>query len=298
MINDFHHGLLGVDYRETTRIDHVTLLTFQSIARLARHVITEFIARQPKVNTEEYNYSEERAGIVLIPLAPKYWIGKVESLHATSGRKRLEGFLNQLAVYLLQEPNAELTDLRDVLAKVEEILPKMKKQQRLPFIALYYIFNGIVPHDHQSHNLPKIQKRYGLEIKDPSVEALLVHLVLGDRPKWTLEEHKKVHDNYFRNRDKKSGMKISRTLEAGLFLELAERYRIAGNMNRASELVSFAVENHPGNAALYELEQTFEAETALDWRCVLLPKPETIGAERGKCRIAPATTQSGTDAQL
>ena len=75
-------------------------------------------------------------------------------------------------------------------------------------------------------------------------------------------------------------MKISRTLEAGLVLELAERYRIAGNMNRASELVSFAVENHPGNAALYELEQTFEAETALDWRCVLLPKPETIGADR------------------
>ena len=265
---------LGVDYRETTRIDHVTLLTFQGIARLARHVITEFIARQPKVKTEEYNYSGERAGIVQVPLAPKYWIGQVESLYATSGRKRLEGFLNQLAVFLLQEPNAELTDLRNVLAKVEEILPKMKKQQRLPFIALYYIFNGIVPHDHQSHNLPKIQKRYGLEIKDPSVEALLVHLVLGDRPKWTLEEHKKVHDNYFRNRDKKSGMKILRTLEAALSLELAERYRIVGDTNPASELVSFAVENHPGNAALYELEQTFEPETALDWRCVLLPKPE------------------------
>ena len=271
---------LGVDYRETTRIDHVTLLTFQGIARLARHVITEFIAREPKVKTEEYDYSEERAGIVQVPLAPKYWVGQVESLHATSGRKRLEGFLSQLTVYLLQEPNAELTDLRNVLAKVEELLPKMKKQQRLPFIALYYIFNGVVPHDHQSHNLSKIQKRYGLEIKGPSVEALLVHLVLGDRPNWTLEEHQKVHDNHFRNRDKKSGVKISRTLEAGLSLELAERYRIADDMNHASELVSSAVENHPGNVTLFELEQTFKPETALDWRCVLLPKPETIDADR------------------
>ena len=84
----FHHG-------ETFSVDRVTMLTFQGMTRLARHVITGFIKRQPKVATEVYDYRRERAGIIEVAPAPKYWIGRSEGLVVSSGQDRLEGFLNQ-----------------------------------------------------------------------------------------------------------------------------------------------------------------------------------------------------------
>ena len=73
------------------------LLTFQGLARLARHVITTFIQRQPKAAREEYDYSQERAGILQMQMAPQYWIGDITDLDRDSGRERLEGFLKQVS---------------------------------------------------------------------------------------------------------------------------------------------------------------------------------------------------------
>ena len=260
-------GLASADTIQTT--DGVTLLTLQGLSRLARHVITEFIARQPKVETEKYDYSNERLGIVRVPLAPQYWIGKAGNLKPSSGRKRLESFLQQV-VTRLQKPNGVITDMGDVLTEVEKMLPKMKAAQRRPFLALYRVYNGLVPPSHQLQYLPKVQKQYKTESEGASVEAMLANLVLGTDPGWTLKEHRTVHDAYFDNRDKKSGLKVPRILEAGLSLELAERYRAANDPEYASELITFAVENCPGHAALYKLEEAFDSKAPISWRNVVL----------------------------
>jgi hypothetical protein len=100
---------------------------------------------------------------------------------------------------------------------------------------------------------------------------MLVHLIFGAVPEWPVPEHEKIHDAYFRRRDKKNGLKISRTLEVGLSLVLAERHRAAGYAERARELVAFAVENHPGHTPLRALERAFDPEKPIDWREVVLP---------------------------
>ena len=48
---------------DTVQVEGRTLFTFQGIARLARHVIFEFVDRQPKLQKEQYDYSGERYGI-------------------------------------------------------------------------------------------------------------------------------------------------------------------------------------------------------------------------------------------
>ena len=68
------------------------LLTFQGLARLARHVITTFIQRQPKAAREEYDYSQERAGILEAEMAPKYWIGDVAGLDRDSDENAWKAF--------------------------------------------------------------------------------------------------------------------------------------------------------------------------------------------------------------
>ena len=265
---------LGASYTETTRINRVTHLTFQGMTRLVRHVITEFIKRQPKVEKEVYDYRSELAVIVEVPVDPRYWVGNPKGLTSSSGQVYLEGFLEQIAKYC-QKPDEIFTDMRDVLTEVEKQFPNMTVNCRRPFLALYLIFNKLVPPNIQMKNFNKIQRRYDKEFDSPSVEAMLVYLVLGAIPNaWPLSEHDRVHNTYFHNQGKKNRLKVRRNLEAGLSLALAERYRTTGDAERALELVTYAVENYPGHAPLRELEQAFDPSEAIDWRDVVFPVGE------------------------
>ena len=206
---------LGASYTETTRINRVTHLTFQGMTRLVRHVITEFIKRQPKVETEVYDYSLELAGHVQVPVDPQYWVGNPKGLTGSSGRVYLEGFLDQIA-------ESSLPNMRGVLEEVEKKFPHMTVNHRRPFLALYLIFNKLVSPDIQMKNFNKIQKRYGEELDIPSVEAMLVYLVLGVIPdEWPLSDHEQIHDDYFRRQGKKNGLKVRRNLETVLKLRYA-----------------------------------------------------------------------------
>ena len=260
-------------HRDTAPLDHEVVLTFQGLARLARHVISTFIERQPKVHREEYDYSDERAGILQMQMAPQYWIADVAGLDRHSGPERLEGFLKQVAACLPQEPGATVTDLRKVLTQVEGMLPQMSADQRRPFIALYVLFNRLALHGETMANYDDIVDQYGHELVDPSVESLLAFLLLGTDSEWTQAQRRDIHDAYFRQRGHRNGLRVRPILEAGLCLDLAERYRQEGDVAQALVLIRSAVENHPGHAALIELERNFDPDAAINWRDVVAPSP-------------------------
>ncbi len=259
---------LGIgDYSETRSIDRVTILTFQGLARLTRCVITEFIRRQPKVETENYDYGRDRHGIIQVPLtdfAPQYWIHQVDDLTIDSGRPRFEGFLSQVVSFLRQEDNASVTDIREMLTESVRKFPNMNQGQRRPFLALYILFNKLVSLDLQMNT--KIARKYIAELEDPSPEAMLVNLLSNEIPNWTLDEHEKVYREYLRSQGKKNGLKAPPSLVAGCALEIAERFRASGDLERAQELITSAVENYPGHEPLYILESTLDPEKSINWR--------------------------------
>ena len=235
---------------ETVRIEGKTLLTLRGIARLARHVIVEFIRRQPKVDKEAYDYSRERAGIIHIPMAPQYWVGDAENVTPKSGGRRLEGFLQQLIACMTQEKDAAITDLHDLLLKVEVMLPAMSEELRRPFLAVYFLYNSILPSERKMPNLKMIDEKYGTEIESPSIESMLTHLLLGAPFDWSIETHNCIHEAYFSQRERKSGLKIPRSLESGISLALAERYHAMRDVEKAREYIKRAVENCPGHTEL------------------------------------------------
>ena len=261
---------LGASYRETSCVDRVTWFSFQGLARVVRHVIKEFIVQQPKVEKEEYAYGGERVGIVEMPVAPHHWINRDDNLTSSSGRLRFDGFLSQMLPILQQEHDVNFTDLEKMLEKAVRLLPNMNDAQRRPFVALYVIYNRVVLHDRPMKNFAKIHKQYGNVLEDPSIEALLVHLILRTVPDWTLEKHKKVHDKFYRDRGKSNSYQISAFLAAGLTLELAERYRLKGDAKRVHELIRVAVENCPGHVKLSQMEHSFEIGKEIDWSYVVL----------------------------
>ena len=262
---------LPLSDREAAYIEGRIYLTFQGLSRLARHVITTFIERQPKVDHEDYDYNEERLGIITLPTAPQYWIGSVEGLVDSSGRRRLEGFLEQVANPLQGDEGPAVTDIRGVLSEVESRLPNMSYASFRPFLTLYILFNEVVLDDEPMENFGKIQERYASKFEGPSLESALIHLLTGNTPTWDLDQHREVHDAHISGKGRPSSLKVPRLLETGLTLQLAERYRSAGKVETARSLVSISVDNFPGNDDLRRLEQEFDEIQHIDWQAFISP---------------------------
>ena len=262
---------LPLSQSEAAYIEGRIYLTFQGLSRLARHVITTFIERQPKVDHEEYDYNEERLGIISVPTAPQYWIGSVEGLVDSSGRRRLEGFLEQVANPLQGDEGPAVTDIREVLSVVEGRLPNMASANFLPFLTLYILFNEVVLHDEPMENFGNIQERYASKFEDPSLESALIHLLTGSTPTWDLDQHRRVHDAHLMGKGRRSSLKVPRILETGLTLQLAERYRSVGDVEAARSLVSMSVDNFPGNDDLRRLEEELNAFHNIDWQEFISP---------------------------
>ena len=261
---------------ETLRIDKVTWLTLQGLSRLARHVIIEFINKQPTVDSESYDYHLERTGIIQAPLAPQYWIGNVHNITRECGPKRLEGFLQQLTPFLFLKPDYQITDLTPVLEVVESMLPQFKKCERLPFIALYLLFNGFLPEEQKMKGVKEFENKYGNEITQPSSEALIYILLFDLKVEWELSIHKDTIDNYFNSRDNKLSFRLPRALEAGILLNLAERYRLDGQFDEAKKYVELSLENMPENKQLSEFESNykFHCKDVITWSEIIFPKSE------------------------
>ena len=264
---------------ETISIEGRTFLTLRGIARLARHVIIEFIRRQEKVETEAYNYSRERAGIVHMPMAPRYWIGNAENVTSDTGRKRLEGFLCQITACMAHEKDAAITDLHEMLQKVETMLPAMNEDLRRPFLSIYFVYNGILPDDKKMVGLKHVNQKYGPEIEKPSIEGMFTHLILCLPTGWSVVDHRCVHEAYFFQRERKTGLKAPQKLEAGISLALAERYRAEGDAENAWECIKRAVEDCPGYEMLRSFEEEFNRDEPIDWLKVMFPP--AIGASTG-----------------
>ncbi|MEM7716032.1 MAG: hypothetical protein AAF349_21080 [Cyanobacteria bacterium P01_A01_bin.68] len=262
---------------ESTVIEKNTWITFQGLTRLARHVITQFILRQPTIESEKYDYTQERAGVVQVPLAPEYWVGNYRNLSKESGAKRLGAFLQQYSQCLLSS-NSKITDLSSVLNTVESQLPQMKRQERLPFITLYLLFNGLLPNENRMEGARKVEERFAKEILEPSPESLILSLLFDRQPDWGLSVHEETLLDYFKYKDRKKRVRLPKLFEAGVTLFLAERYRFSGDLDKALKYVSYALENYPENKSLREFEADFQLDNtnSIIWDEVLLFKRDNI----------------------
>ena len=264
--------LLSMMPGETVRIEGVTHFTFRGVARLARHVIEQFIKRQPKVQKESYDYRRERYGILDAPLAPRYWIARTDNLRLASGTKRFEGFLSQVSSCFNKDEGANITDLQPMLQEAEKLFASSHGKGRRSMLALYFLFNALMPNERRMPNLEAVERQYGAEISAPSIEAMFVHLVLRVRPDWPLGTNQGLYDKYFEQRGKKKELVVPRTLEAGIALELAEQFRLDGDLQSARDFICRAVESYPEHRPLQLLEEEFAPNVTIRWFNIIFPE--------------------------
>ena len=279
-LTDIPRLLVGIDgFHETMVVDGHPALTFAGLSRVARHVIKTFVARAPKTETEEFNWRMDLPGTLTMQMAPQYWIGNPQDFDATTAQQYLVAFIGQVVGLLLQ-PSAKLTDIRPVLEKVEALVPGLAKPaQRLPMLALYFLFNFFAPEDSCSAGYPKLIETYKSDVETPSIVSLAAHLLTDQNPDWPLPVVDKLYVRYFLERHHTSTLDLGRILEAAFTLRLAEQHRAAGDFTRARELIAFAVETCPAHVNLRNFEALSQEDdlSAICWRAILLPAKASPG---------------------
>ena len=258
------------------RVDGAPALTFHGLARIARHVIREFIVRAPKCERETLNYREELPNRIRMQLAFSMWGPLSSAYDHKSARRYLGGFLDEITTFLtsVAPGKLRLTNVRPLVEKVEALVPGLAKaEQRLPLLTLYFLFHHLSAPEYHRPNHKEFLKRYADDFCTPSIESMLVHVLEGSPSEWTLKQFEEVRRSYFKQRYIRNGMELGATLEAAVTLFSAEMHRQSGDEDRARELVSEAVENLPGRLSLLEFESGVAAGPlpAIDWRALLLP---------------------------
>lgn len=258
------------DHWEVTSIDRQPALTFQGLYRLSRHVIRAFVATGPKVESESYEYGREEAGIVFLEMAPQYWIWQPLT-QAEQALRRLEGQIGLTAAVLLEEENASLVDIRSTLADVERLLPQAPHKERVALLSLHLLFNLMVNADKRTPGFDDFLERHGDEANHPGPISIIVSTILGGTGDWSTDAHRQALDDYFQQRPRAKGLHSPRLFEAAACLELAEKLRLAGDLDAARLTLAQAVEAHPGQADLRAFERVYEPNMVIDWRALLLP---------------------------
>ncbi len=123
-------------------------------------------------------------------------------------------------------------------------------------------------------NNSDVVRRYGEELDRPTIEAMLLALFTRSVPQWPLDDHDKALQAYFEDAGRDRGIRLGNLLEVGLTLELAERYRVGGETQKARYFIRFALENPPGYQPLMRFEREFDPSKQIRWQKVMgLPSP-------------------------
>jgi hypothetical protein len=283
------HTLRGVPrqlslrgFPEAIAVEGRPTLTFAGLSRVARHIIMQFVARGDTVEREEFDYRSSLPNIVTASLSPEYWIASDRGFTYEHGSSRLSAFIGQWnAAVLLRQSNAKVTDIRPVLAKIEETVPGLtRSSQRLPLLAMYFTFHHLLPPEQRMPKFAEME-RFLADFNAPSVESFAAHAMTYQRPSWTLEQFEQLHKSYFKSRHRSNTVDLSRLLEAALSLQVAELNRVARNEPRARDLIAFATETHPGHTGLREFEASLIAGSLPEivWQRILLPT-QPLGSEQ------------------
>lgn len=262
---------------ETIHIDGQPALSIAGLARLARHVIMQFIARGPVVASESFDYRRALPNIVTLPLASQYWIANTGGFNFRHGPEKLSAQIEQItSTVLLQTPETHLTDIRPVLSLIEEMVPSLQdREQRLPLLTMYFLFHELTGPEFACAQWPKLFLKYKSDFDHPSIESFVAHILTGQGMEWSLEQFESLQRDYLDTRHHKGKTKIGRLLEAALFLHVAELSRRSENEERARELVALAVDMHPNHAGLRNFENSLSSDLLpeIKWEAILLPTP-------------------------
>lgn len=269
------------DHSDTVRIERKPYLTIHGLARLARHLIFEFVRKAPKIEKETYQYRLDFPGVVQMEMAAQYWVWQHEQFEVGQSLRKFEGFLQLVAGVQTKQKDAPFVDLRDLLRRYEELIPQAKPNYRLPMVATYYLFNALVGPDNRVENAGSFEKPYMGLLDPPSLEGLGLRFALGQEIEWSASELADLGKTYYQRKYRANGFTLPQIYEVALCLSITEAYRREGNLADATASIEAARDNLPSVSVLVDAAAQLaeKPDEPIIWMTLLLPNEPEVAPE-------------------
>ena len=254
-------------------------ITFAGLVRLGRHVLNSFIDRQPVIEREDYPWRQELPGQIQMELAPEYWAGRLDGFQPAQARQRFSGFIQHL-ITNFSKPRIPIPDLRPLMERIETLAPSAKSIDRLPLLALYWMFNGMIPEQDRRPGWETFLSRWNSELEQCSIELMMMFVIWGDALPWQAEECGGAFEQYQRSRHKATATNLPRLAEIAVMAEIANLFLAGGQMDGFEEWTDRGILDSAGRKAVQDnLRGCRQTRQRIDVQQILGRPPVTNAGE-------------------
>lgn len=129
--------------------DQEPYFTFSGLVRLVRHVLLSFLHKQEVVEKEPEcsTWQQGMRGVVRAEMAPQYWTANEKTFHVSQAKSRLRGFLEHFV-----SSGTKYLDMRPIMPRIESEISQAKREDVPALLALYGLFNSIIPEEDRRPN--------------------------------------------------------------------------------------------------------------------------------------------------
>lgn len=266
-----HISIPEMAMSDVIRWENEPYMTFAGLSRLTYHVIYNFVMEQPHIEKEEYNWRNNLPGMITMKMSPQYWIWKHENIKQEHATHRLEGFLTQLV-----SEDTNISDIRDLLKKYQELIPTSKQIYKVQMLATYCLYNCVITEEYKLDNHLKFLKKHEQIFNICSIENMIVFIYLNEEWPWELEECTETINAYLKRRYKKDNLKVPFKLELAIFISMANKCRKLDLIKNQMEWLEIALYDSSGNEELQEkIMKAIDNKEYVDINKIIIPKSTT-----------------------
>lgn len=263
---------------------HEPYLTMAGLVRLTHHVLTNFIARQEVLESEDWpEWRSELPGLMRLEMAPQYWIWQAEGFTAEQGPARLAGLLSHL-LQTFGSKAPTIPNMAPVMEMIELLVPTCRGADRPTLVVLYLLYHSIT--GNLGPESEKFLRENATCLEGGGIEMLAVWPLLHeDDPEWGIEGCVAVFENYMKRRYRPHALSLPLAFEISIMAQIANRFLAIGDAESFIKWVDRSTLEAAGRRDLQDYMCRCKAETRRIDPRVLLGivktdgQPETLPQE-------------------
>ncbi len=226
------------------------MFSLQGLARLARHVIGNVVARAPRGVDESFDWRTAVPGRLEMMLAPQYWLWQAGGFAHDSADRYFGGFADHV-LGLMADEGKGLPPMDKVLDRIEELVRGTQPgPAKTAMVGLYCAWHGVVQPDLQRPNAQAFIDAHGQALAEPSMVAFVTGLLCNQLPEWTDDQWRALGQVRRAERARASQLSLAARFDAALQAVISEKLHFSGQADDALRFAGYAIEELPGEQLL------------------------------------------------
>jgi hypothetical protein len=203
--------------------------TFAGVVRLACHVLRNYVHRQPTVERENIDWRRQLPSLIEVGPAVERSLASAHNFEPGQARLRFNAFVQQLLTSFAATGHFRPLDIRPLMEPLESMIPTAR-EDRIPMLALYWMFNGMIPAEHQRPGWEAFINQWEAESQTCSIEFMTMLVLWASPLQWSAEECTRIFDQYQNIRYKEGATLLPRLVEIAIMGEIAGKFLDVGHI--------------------------------------------------------------------